>query len=656
MKKSFLTLIFLFALCNILQAKEITYVEVDPITGDSIIRELKNFNVIQSVDGNGYLQMHASRPRDVWRVRLIRTDKAGDLIWQFDYLFMDSLSIRFSTIPFAICHNLDGDGYVVAGIWSRDFTYDNSGKVHPFYMEIDDLGQVIQAKRLMISSDTCFAPLKIKPSYPDQTYVVAGVSSDTLSDINFDFRAGRVCKISRNLSELPGAVEIKSSYASTPAIATRGSLFDALNNVEVVQEGSSYYYVISGAVTDDLYRVDPLSFYFGQYGRSVPYIAKTDTNLNIIWYQAGFVDANYDHSVMTDVVYDSSNNSLYAICMRPSNLNENISLEVRELDWSNGATVQSVFTTNSSGSAKFTNVDVHDYFFGNLVLSGDGLIAVGYSIEQPNNGVPPYNDKMDPFVIYFDKNDLSTITSSWYSSQETFGTLSLDFMQGYLGYRYPLTKADFYVNSQSLSNSPTQRASISPMIYFPEMAVFDTDSLAGFTQPRLEVIAGVQNYIDLFDSTWKHASLFNFRYQANCYDSTTEASPAPLIELYNRLVLDSVINSAQVIDTVKMRYDLSLKLDSCSISGATGSLKSADSKWYAFDYQNFQVSKVEALFKESQSIQPTSKVRLMGIYNMMGQELSTSTSLPTGFHLFRYELVDKTSTIPQENQMKVVLY
>jgi hypothetical protein len=80
------------------------------------------------------------------------------------------------------------------------------------------------------------------------------------------------------------------------------------------------------------------------------------------------------------------------------------------------------------------------------------------------------------------------------------------------------------------------------------------------------------------------------------------------------------------------------------------------SKWYAFDHQNFQVSKIEALFKESQGIEPTSRLRLIGIYNMMGQEMSTSTSLPTGFYLFRYELVDKTSTIPQENQMKVVLY
>ena len=171
--------------CNFLFAKEITYVEV--VGTDPQYKESKNYNVIRSIDRQGYLQMHAVNTIDSWKIRLIRTNGTGDVQWQYDYAFRGGPDTN--TIPFAICHNLDGDGYVIAGIWSRDFTYDNSGKVHPFYMEIDDLGQVVQAKRLMISSDTCFAPLKIKPSYPDETYVVAGVSSDTLSDITCDFRA-----------------------------------------------------------------------------------------------------------------------------------------------------------------------------------------------------------------------------------------------------------------------------------------------------------------------------------------------------------------------------------------------------------------------------------------------------------------------------------
>ena len=643
--------------CNFLFAKEITYVEVT--SSDTIYRMSKNYNVIRSADNMGYLQMHAivdTTGGMTWKTRLIRTNTQGAVIWQYDYCFRGVADT--STCPFAISPNLSGTGYVIAGIWSRTFSLDHSGKVHPFYMEIDDLGQVVQAKRLMISSDTCFAPLKIKPSYPDQTYVVAGVSSDTLSNIKCSYRAGRVCKLSSSLLELPGALEIKSTYASSPVIAFNGYLFDALNNVEVVKDGSDYYYIVSGAVTDDLARKDTLLPIFGQYGRSAPFIAKLDTNLNILWHRADIDGGDWDHGVTTDVVYDSTRYSLYVLSMQPDHFIWHKNLEVREIDFTNGITLQSIKTrSNGIPLGDFRSITIREYYLFNAYIDQGELLLCGYSTlhDASTGGTPPFNDKLDPFVLRLDKSDLTVLNTAWVNWQETFGTLSLSVMQGYLGYRYPDSKGDFTALRSAIGNT-VDTFSSSPVIYFPEMSVFAPDSISGEippVTPLLQVICGAENYQDLLDATWKHPALYNLLDLENCSVDSSSCNPDFEPGFIARSIDDSYLNYSDFIDSSLTVDSFQLILDSC-FETSSSLFRAKKQNGIAIDHTSFSKSSLKGILENTMKLQA---IEILQIQDISGKLIDLKTSyLSEGLYVIQLKQTSSLATFEDLIVLKVLVF
>lgn len=544
---------------------------------DADYREIKNLNVVRGVDGEGFLQVHAIVGNDRWNVRCIRTDDTGTVIWMKEYNFRPHSGLDTSTCPFAVCHNLANDGYVIAGIWSMTFSYDHSSLESPFYIEIDDYGALIQAKRQRISMDTCFAPLKIKPSYEDQTYVVVGVSGNRMDKITSDYRAARVCKLDAQLNELPGAREIKSTYATSASIAANGIVYDAFNNVEVVNDGAGCAYVVSGCVTDDLYRADPSNINFGNYGRAVPFIAKMDTNLNIIWYKADYsIDSTYDHSIVTDVTYDQDRNSLYVIHMRSSVEGNFIALEVRELDYANGNDVQApVLSTTFDGSTKFQNIDIPNYFLVNVFLSGEDLILVGYAMDD-STVIGPINsmDKIDPLIISLDKTNLSNFNlASCEISCVSFGFLSHQWVQGYLGYRYDISNGDFMV-ADSLATIPftlINTVSHSPLIYSPEITV--DGLLPGDSSIRyILAIAGAENFDQLHPSGEKFPFLYKIMNSPFCIDSNSSVEPSPFHELGSRDITSSTINFSDTLNSNVVVNDFDIFYKECIINGESKSI------------------------------------------------------------------------------------
>lgn len=534
---------------------------------DADYREIKNLNVVRGVDGEGFLQVHAIVGNDRWNVRCIRTDDTGTVIWMKEYNFRPHSGLDTSTCPFAVCHNLTNDGYVIAGIWSMTFSYDHSSLESPFYIEIDDYGALIQAKRQRISMDTCFAPLKIKPSYEDQTYVVVGVSGNRMDKITSDYRAARVCKLDAQLNELPGARELKSTYATSASIAANGIVYDAFNNVEVFNDGSGYAYVVSGCVTDDLYRANTSHPDFGNYGRAVPFIAKMDTNLNIIWNKADYsINSTYDHSIVTDVTYDQDRNSLYVIHMRSSTIGDEKALEVRELDYNTGNEAQDpVYTSTSVGSAPFALAEVSNYYFSNTFVSGDELILVGYALENRTRQILTNQEKIDPFVIALDKSDLSQMQYAYYEPAKTHGFLDLSWVQGYLGYRYPLSNADFWVADASSTPFPYAKKtaqSHSPLIYFPEMTV--TGLRYGDVQPVILAISGAENYMDLAHTTPKFPYLYHIQ-NSICNDSSTSAEPLQMLELGQINIEDTTINRAENLNDQILITDFDIFYRECAV-------------------------------------------------------------------------------------------
>jgi hypothetical protein len=219
-------------------------------------------------------------------------------------------------VPFAICKNNNEDGYVIAGGWQYEdqsnFMINKQmwGKVNPFYLEIDENGNVVRLELEESSDAFGFTPLDIVGN--GTGYLAVGVYSQDMECVSCARKYGRIVELNATLSTTNG-VNIYSPYviSTTSTVLGNNSYFDALNTVKRIPDG----YIIGGAMTKGVHysSTDPL---YDLIGQSNTYIARVDDNLNIIWelseqdYTGGQYD---DQEVLTDLTIDSDNDYIYAV-------------------------------------------------------------------------------------------------------------------------------------------------------------------------------------------------------------------------------------------------------------------------------------------------------------------------------------------------------
>lgn len=525
-------IIFMLFFSVLARAKDVTYVKV--VAGNPVMDEVvKNFNVVRAVDGEGFVQMIAvyQQTNQYWRTRLIRTDTSGGVVWSKDYiLYEDPAQIdELSSAPFSICSSTSEEGYVIAGIWTLEEVrpMEHGGFQGAFYLEVDATGNVVQLSRhaayQVDSTDLwCFAPLKIKPA-GSSGYAVAGVMSDSLSEVTSGIRLGRMCLLDNNLSETK-ARTIRSQHASNSNIGTStGTYYDALNNVEVIEiPGEGFHYIFSGSMTGELLCSSRTPL--GAYGNALPFIGRFDDTLGYVWHRLG-IDSNFindnhlSHTSCGGLYYSEANGSLFLtiLIVTPDAANQSHANYI-ELDAATGNYIKGFSLEMSSYSWGGTHLN---YFFTQIKERNDTIILAGYTFDDAYTPTgTPTDDELSPVVFVVDHANNSAVKGT------IFPVENMNYLtnshKGYLCYKYQLNGL-LEVNNDCLG-SIQQVTSIAPVIYAPDHALFNysknyfLDALAGPKQinppaiiyrPTLYSIedqpcdelnnASIAEYIDLFD-------------------------------------------------------------------------------------------------------------------------------------------------------------
>jgi hypothetical protein len=504
MKKSFLTLMFLFALCNILQAKEITYVEV--VAGNPVTDEVvKNFNLVRAVDDEGFVQMIAvfNQTDQYWRSRLIKTDTSGSVLWSRDYLLYGDpgANHRIDGVPFSICRSATNDGYVIAGIFSESRTrvMEHGGYQSSFYLRVDAVGNVQNVERhTTYIADSleiwCFAPLKIK-AVGDIGYVVAGVMSDSLSDVTSGTRMGRLCLLDTGLNETK-AVVMQSWHAANSNIASAtGTFYDALNNVEVVEiPGEGYHYICSGSMTGEMLCPFDTSG-VGDYGNALPFIGRFDDTLGYMWHRLGIdsvqLTANRGQpTVAGGLEYSPSTGTVFMSLMNPFEFDLATGAYGRflELDAMSGSLIQSFDAWINSST--WSNLGEIYFYITQIELQGDTLLMAGYTHNDHHttHGLP-IDQELTPIVFLID-NQADTAFGFY-----LFPSTNSDYLSShssYLSYQYRLGNLPFLNRRcNSIGGMVTGALdtgnTVNPVIYSPDIALFNSNKNFG-----IDAIAGVK--------------------------------------------------------------------------------------------------------------------------------------------------------------------
>lgn len=463
------------------EAKDVTYVKV--VAGNPVLDEVvKNFNVVRAVDGDGFLQMIAvyRQTDQYWRTRLIRTDTSGGVVWSNDYiLYEDPAQIdELSSAPFSICINTSEDGYVIAGIWTPQEVrpMEHGGFQGSFYLEVDVTGSVVQLSRhaayQVDSADLwCFAPLKIKPA-GSSGYAVAGVMSDSLSEVTSGIRLGRMCLLDNTLSETK-ARTIRSQHASNSNIGTStGTFYDALNNVEVIEvPGEGFHYIFSGSMTGELLCTSQAPQ--GEYGNALPFIGRFDDTLGYVWHRLGidsnFVNDNHlSHTSCGGLYYSESKGSVFVTItiVTPDNSNQSHANYI-ELDVLNGNYVNGVSLEMSSYGWGGTHLN---YYFTQIEERNDTVILAGYTYDDSYSPTgTPADDELSPVLFVADHANKSAIRGTIFPVENSNYLTSVH--DCFLCYKYQLSHL-YEVNNGCLG-AVRQVSSIAPVIYSPNHSLFN---------------------------------------------------------------------------------------------------------------------------------------------------------------------------------------
>lgn len=485
------------------QAKDVTYVRVSagvPVQDEVV----KNFNLVRAVEEDGFVQMIAvyDQGDEVWRTRLIRTDTLGSVLWSKDYTFYEgpAYDIKLNNVPFSICQSISGEGYVISGIWDAHGVrpMEHGALQSPFYMEVGDTGQVIQVSRQLAyyatyQNEYCFAPLKIKP-VGTQGYVAVGVLSDSLSEVTSSHRMGRICLLNDTFGETHAKL-VRSEYAVTSNIRTNsGTLYDAFNNVEVVEvPGQGYSYVVTGSVTGDL-ACPTNAGDSDQYGNAQAYIARFDDTLGIVWEHLGFNYTGGDHDVISSTYVNTESNEVFFITYGVVSEKNHNDAVIGRLDLLTGSHTDSYILRINLNSTYF-------YFYNQIYKVLDTLWLTGYTYNDAvlPQGTPP-NNELNPIILKLDLNSV-TILEDEMLNPNSINYLALN-QNCYLCYRKFgdnfLFTTDCVLNEFDTTHINNVR---SPIIYSPTHTWFEPngkhllcgpfqDSSLVWSSPKLYGISG----------------------------------------------------------------------------------------------------------------------------------------------------------------------
>jgi hypothetical protein len=531
-----------------------TYVEVvassSPVTLTEVPLDERNHNIINANTNNDKIIVKAQQFDNgfIYGLDLLKIDASGLQIWTKRIgVLVNSNGV--SVVPFAICKNNNEDGYVIAGGWQYEdqsnFMINKQlwGKVNPFYLEIDENGNVVRLELEESSDAFGFTPLDIVGN--GTGYLAVGVYSQDMECVSCARKYGRIVELNATLSTTNG-VNIYSPYviSTTSTVLGNNSYFDALNTVKRIPDG----YIIGGAMTKGVHysSTDPL---YDLIGQSNTYIARVDDNLNIIWelseqdYTGGQYD---DQEVLTDLTIDSDNDYIYAVSQ---------------------VIVQNVNAYN-------TSLNSYEYAVSKIVLSTGGLV-----VERRHDGPLNYTKSMLTNVFVSRANELklcgyalnnTTGSSGMYpmvyilnattlninSSEVTF-ILNNDYPQhnfvygGYLGVDYVGTNSTHVdvVHSNSVSNTTSVGDVKAPIIYYPNGWCLDNSKLYNVVAMDDDVLAYTQTY-DTSSIHAYHTKVYrDFENTNRCdlYQEGTSTTPIPILDDFSSNSITSNTFS-QVLD------------------------------------------------------------------------------------------------------------
>ncbi|MCB9245197.1 MAG: T9SS type A sorting domain-containing protein [Flavobacteriales bacterium] len=437
--------------------------------GATIATELfKNFVVIQNTNNDGFILMSAvvksNGTREYWQIRLIATDLQGNIQnWSYDYGLLEA-TFPISTTPFAITTNLNNTGYVICGAWqpSTNTSLRHEGLQHPFYMEIDTLGNVTKTHRGTINNGTMgFVPLSICKGVNE--YLVAGVQSDDFECVSCGRKMGRVAKLDTSFAET-SCMTLSSNYTIVPTVPPlhgSDSYFDALGKIKKVPGVNQF--IISGSVTENI-SDDPTCTAYGSVGISAGYIARIDSALNIVWEKKFKQNSTSPiHFTVPDFAIDTATENIYlAVQWIIDDAANGIPLHFARINSSNGAIQKESFF--DAGLHLPSNYTTNIYFDNNYVY------ACGFANDTMN--ASPERNHLLPHIIILEKDNPDSIVKAFYLHANNGGYPSLLEMDGYLGHRYINTNTNFedivvFNKTVSPTCNQTQKSDLtySPVIY-----------------------------------------------------------------------------------------------------------------------------------------------------------------------------------------------
>ncbi|MCB9245206.1 MAG: hypothetical protein H6606_02145 [Flavobacteriales bacterium] len=448
--------------------------------GATIATELfKNFVVIQNTNNDGFILMSAvvksNGTREYWQIRLIATDLQGNIQnWSYDYGLLEA-TFPISTTPFAITTNLNNTGYVICGAWqpSTNTSLRHEGLQHPFYMEIDTLGNVTKTHRGTINNGTMgFVPLSICTGVDE--YLVAGVQSDDFECVSCGRKMGRVAKLDTSFAET-SCMTLSSNYTIVPTVPPlhgSDSYFDALGKIKKVPGVNQF--IISGSVTENI-SDDPMCTAYGSVGISAGYIARIDSALNIVWEKKFKQNSsgNPEHFTVPDFAIDTAEMKVYAaVNWVTSLIGGPLPVNLAEMNLSNGNLNQE-YNPDGGGhlpSQYMTNIFVDEYF---VYACGLGYLS---SV-----------DELLPVVTVLEKSTMDTVIKYYYLTADNDGYSTLLDVDCYLGHTYKNTNS--YYNDVVIWEDTckiTKKASNlhSPIIYSASCWVYNDSMDLACTVPH----------------------------------------------------------------------------------------------------------------------------------------------------------------------------
>ncbi|MCB9245202.1 MAG: hypothetical protein H6606_02125 [Flavobacteriales bacterium] len=368
-----------------------------------------------------------------------------------------------STTPFAITTNLNNTGYVICGAWqpSTNTSLRHEGLQHPFYMEIDTLGNVTKTHRGTINNGTMgFVPLSICKGVNE--YLVAGVQSDDFECVSCGRKMGRVAKLDTSFAET-SCMTLSSNYTIVPTVPPlhgSDSYFDALGKIKKVPGVNQF--IISGSVTENISDSIPC-LANGAVGISAGYIARIDSALNVVW-EKKFKKNNGgipEHFTVPDFAIDTSQSTVFAATNWITSIGGGAHpVHLSEIDLSNGNIISELYPDGSHlPSTYVTNIHVDENF---VYASG-----IGYGSNI---------DEMWPVLTVLKKSTLDTVFRYFYLQANNNGYASLVDLNCYLGPSYLQTNStsEDVVILDGCSNTklPHNNRLFSPVCYVPSSWVY----------------------------------------------------------------------------------------------------------------------------------------------------------------------------------------